>query len=80
MVNIWLTFNFAGIEGFLISNWEFRQDGKPSAHSKKFDKARLKEQSHRSQAFKARKHDFKLKSGSLSGNVGTSGFPRWRKC
>jgi len=80
MVNTWLTFNFKGIEGFLISISGFRQDGKPSAHSQQFDRARLRVQSRRNQAFKAGKHDFKLKSGSLSGNVVTSDFPRWRKC
>jgi len=26
------------------------------------------------------RHDCKLKSGSLSENVGTNGCPRWRKC
>jgi len=53
MVNTWLIFNFAGIEGFLISIWGFRQDGRPSVHSQKFDRARLKEKSRRSHILKA---------------------------
>jgi len=47
MVNICFTFTFARIEGFLISTWRFRQDGKPSAQIEKFDKTRLRVQSRR---------------------------------
>jgi len=65
MVNFCLTFNFAGIEGFLISSWGFQQDGKPSTHSQQFGRARLKERSRLNKVFKAGKHDFKLKSDSL---------------
>jgi len=37
-----LTFNFAGIKGFLILTRGSRQDRKPSAHGQEFDRARLK--------------------------------------
>ncbi|AES66213.1 hypothetical protein MTR_2g064220 [Medicago truncatula] len=80
MVNICLTFNFVGIEDFLISIEGFRQDGNPSAHNQKFDRTRLRVQSRRIQAIKAGKHNIKLKSSSLGGNAGTSGCPKWRKC
>jgi len=70
MVKSSLIFKFAGIEGSLIATQGFRQDIKPSALSLSLDKARLKERSRRSQAFKAGKHDFKWKGGFLSGNVG----------
>jgi len=80
MVNICLTFNFAGIECFLISTWGFRQDWRSSAHGLKFDRTRLRVQSRWVQAINAGKRNFKLRSGSLSGNVGTSGYPKWRKC
>jgi len=42
VVNIWLTFNFAGMEGFLILTSGSRQDSKPSARGQEFDRARLK--------------------------------------
>ena len=55
MVNIC----FHESKSFLISIGESRRDIKPRVHSQSFDKARLKEHSHRVQAIKAGKHDFK---------------------
>jgi len=58
VVDIWLTFNFAGIEGFLILTWGSRQDSKPNACGQEFDKAWLKAQLRRSQAIKVGKIQF----------------------
>jgi len=55
MVNICLTFNFAGIEDFLISIGGFRRNGKPRVHGQKFDRTRMRVQSRRVQAIKAGK-------------------------
>jgi len=80
-----LTLIFAGIEDCLIPNRGFRQDTSPawriqsSTKNSEFNKARPKEWCHQSQA-KAGRSGFKPKTVSLSGNVGTSGCPRWRKC
>jgi len=58
MVNICLTFNFAGIEDFLISIGGFRSNGKPSMHGQKYDITRLRVQWRRVQAIKAGKTRF----------------------
>jgi len=83
-----LTFIFAGSEGCLIPNRGFRRDTSPtwriqsSTKNSEFDKARPKERSRRSQAkaIEAKRFKFKPETVSSSGNVGTSGCPRWRKC
>jgi len=70
MVNIWLTFNFAGIEGYLIILEDFDKTSSlacvvriSTEQGWKHDRVEIKQS-------RQKRHDFKLEDGFLSGNVG----------
>jgi len=70
MVNICLTFNFAGIKGFLIILEDFDKTSSlacavriSTEQGRKHDRVEVKQS-------RRERHDFKLEGGFISGNVG----------
>jgi len=70
MVNICLTFNFAGIEGYLIFHLSIPTRSQASARNLKFDRTKLKENRVEVKLSRQESTISSLKNGFLSGNVG----------
>jgi len=70
MVNICLTFNFAGIEDYFIHTWGFRQNIKPNILGQSFDKTKAEGLFASKKRSRRERDDSKQKGGFLSGNVG----------
>jgi len=70
MVNICLTFNFAGIECYLIFNLSISTRKQAHAHNLKFDRTKLREDRVEVKHSRRESTISRLKNGFLSRNVG----------